>query len=93
MRIIDLFNKMANGEEVPKKILWKDIIFIYVDEFWGYMKENYLNAKDDEVISFMGKIVSMEELNDEVTILDLTSGEGFQTLANVFYKGIEETQK
>ena len=72
MKIIDLFNKMANGEEVPKKILWKDIIFIYVDEFWGYMKENYLNAKDDEVISFMGKIVTMEELNDEVTILDLT---------------------
>ena len=29
MKIIDLFNKMANGEEVPKKILWKDIIFIF----------------------------------------------------------------
>ena len=88
MKIIDLLNKIANGEEVPKKISWKDIIFIYADEFWGYMKENYLNAKDDEVISFMGKIVSMEELNDEVTILDIEylNNELGEKLLEPFYR-------
>ena len=70
IRIIDLLNKIANGEEVPKKIKYKTWTFIYVDDFYSYMKENYLEIAGNEVISFMGYIVSMEELNDEVEILE-----------------------
>ena len=59
IKVIDLLNKIANGEEVPKKIKYKTWTFIYVDEFYGYMKENYLAAAHDEIISFNAYLVSM----------------------------------
>ena len=70
IKVIDLLNKIANAEEVPKKIKYKTWTFIYVDEFYGYMKKNYLEIACNEVISFMAYIVSMEELNDEVEIVE-----------------------
>ncbi len=37
MRIIDLLNKIANGEEVPKKIKYRNKIFMYGKESQCYI--------------------------------------------------------
>lgn len=39
MKVIDLLNQIANGEEVPKKIKYKDIIFDYKKEKGDYESE------------------------------------------------------
>ena len=36
MKIIDLLNKIANGEEVPKKIKLNHIIFVYQGDDYLY---------------------------------------------------------
>ena len=61
MKIIDLLNKIANGEEVPMLIKWND------DE-WYYMNnisKNYSNDKED-----LFSIIDGTNLNDEVEILE-----------------------
>ena len=40
MKIIDLLNKIANGEEVPKKILLNGIIFEYKGDDYLYKDED-----------------------------------------------------
>lgn len=61
IKMIDLFKKIANGEEVPKKIKYKD-------EYWNYLKErNQYNNGDGSNIwdGYNFKI-----LNDEVEIIE-----------------------
>jgi len=41
MKIIDLLNKIANGEEVPSKIEYRNKIFIYDKDNQCYVVENY----------------------------------------------------
>lgn len=41
MKIIDLLNKIANGEEVPEKIKYRNEIFIYDKDNQCYVVENY----------------------------------------------------
>ena len=36
MKVIDLFNKIANGEEVPRKIKYRDNIYVYTDDGYRY---------------------------------------------------------
>ena len=60
MKIIDILNKIANGEQPPKKIRYNDYIFEYEDAGYfsgeaGYLFERYY----PDII-----------LNDEVEILD-----------------------
>ena len=62
IKIIDLLNKIANGEEVPKKIKY---------EFKEYelslsSKNYYRTDRSEDLLS----IVSGDELNDYVEILD-----------------------
>lgn len=61
IRVIDLLNKIANGEEVPKKIKYKEKIFIY----WSGTKK-YYNRNIDLFLEFY----SGELLNDEVEIIE-----------------------
>ena len=59
MRIIDLLNKIANGEEVPKKIRYKtfelertqseEVKRLYVDEQGMFFPEYYSFDLNDEV--------------------------------------------
>ena len=62
MKIIDLLNKIANGEEVPKKIKYKNKKYKY-DEGVDYIDERgiYLLSNEPINIAF---------LNDEVEILE-----------------------
>lgn len=72
MKIIDLLNKIANGEEVPKKIMFRgkvyvwfernDNIFNYKQEYNGRLLDNYFC--DDWFVD------SNDILNDEVEIIE-----------------------
>ena len=63
MKIIDLLNKIANVEEVPKKIKFKGIDRIYeYDRMYNWFEDNSSdNCKD---------IFYICELNDEVEIIE-----------------------
>ena len=62
MKIIDLLNKIAKGEEVPKQIK-----YCGVNYYWtGF---NYENSEASEVL-FWACIYSEKYINDEVEILD-----------------------
>jgi hypothetical protein len=65
MRVIDLLNKIANGEEVPKKIEYNDKIFIY--DGFSYIYENKTFNEYNRIEEF---ISYSSNLNDEVEILE-----------------------
>ena len=60
MKVIDLLNKIANGEKIPKKIKYKNIEYEYEDIGYYNKQRGYL---------FDGYYVD-GILNDEVEILD-----------------------
>lgn len=59
MKVIELLNKIANGEELPKKIKYRtfklsrtesyNIKWLYVDEYGMYFPEHYYADLNDEV--------------------------------------------
>lgn len=67
MKIIDLLNKIANDEEVPKKIEYRNIKFLYDKVNKLYRVENYNEYNDllMELSNYKGT-----DLNDEVEILE-----------------------
>ena len=64
MRIIDLLNKIANGEELPKKIKYNDKIFI--NDGFSYIYENKTFNEYNRLEEF---ISYGSDLNDEVEII------------------------
>ena len=64
MKIIDLLNKIANGEEVPKKIKYN------IFELKRTMSNNLLRIYVDEEDMFFPEYYSGLTLNDEVEILE-----------------------
>lgn len=70
MKIIDLLNKIANGEEVPKKIRITDIedrITIHYNFFYDEDGQEY---KDDELFPLGARLILDRVLNKKVEILD-----------------------
>lgn len=67
MKIIDLLNKIANGEEVPKKIEYRNIKFLYNETNKHYIVENC-----DEYNDLLMEISNHKgtDLNYEVEILE-----------------------
>jgi hypothetical protein len=63
MKVIDLLNKIANGEEVPEKIKYKDIIFDYKKEKGDYESEEGQFFLDWVELNEYG-------LHDEVEIIE-----------------------
>lgn len=62
IKIIDLLNKIANGEEVPKKIRYINLIWEYDDEVKDYIHDDlYLFYK----INAMGLIKNYVEILEE----------------------------
>lgn len=65
MKVIDLLNKIANGEEVPTIIKHKHNIWTYRNDVKDYT---------DETQFFLGEYIFQEdtqkELNDEVEIIE-----------------------
>ena len=66
MKVIDLLNKIANGEEVPKKIKYNDYIYIAK----GNAIENFVDYCSEEDEWCFNRYVRYENLNDEVEILE-----------------------
>lgn len=64
MKIIDLFNKIAKGEEVPKRIKYKDEIYFYDNYLkeYGHGSEGWMTYLSDDFN--IGTI-----LNDEVEVI------------------------
>ncbi len=63
MKIIDLLNKIANGEEVPKEIKYRDWLYEFEKDCNDYMcqYDSLLYRENDDVRQF---------LNDEVEIIE-----------------------
>lgn len=65
IKIIDLFNKIANGEEVPKKIKYKGLI--YYQDGRGYFHDETEYTTEQ---AFLEGVRTDMVLNDVVEILD-----------------------
>ena len=67
MKIIDLLNKIANGEEVPKKIKYQNVIYIYYER----LNDMFNYKSDDKRHRFLEEDYYIENiLNDEVEIIE-----------------------
>ena len=65
MKIIDLLNKIANGD-IPKNIKFNDYEYSYHDKEHGYCRYNY----DNTYICIDTEYYLFDILNDEVEILE-----------------------
>ena len=65
IKIIDLLNKIANGEEVPKKIKINNVIYEYRGFMYCTEKANYQDIED----YLFGKW-NFNILNDEAEIIE-----------------------
>ena len=73
MKVIDLLVKIANGEEVPKKIIYKDRVreFDYEDKDYTYISDTDYYLFHDILVEGTGdKMVT--GLNDEIEIIEDT---------------------
>jgi len=70
MKVIDLLNKIANGEDVPKKIkitVIDDRITRYYNFFYDESDREY---KDDELFPIGARLILNRVLNNKVEILE-----------------------
>lgn len=70
MKVIDLLNKIANGEDVPKKIkitVIEDRITRYYNFFYDESDQEY---KDDELFPIGARLILNRVLNNKVEILE-----------------------
>ena len=65
MKVIDLLNKIANGEKVPKKIKYNNKIYEYTYEIDWYLREDLKSEL----------FIDKKYLNDEIEIIEDTSKE------------------
>lgn len=75
MKIIDLLNKIANGEEVPKKIKFQDDEFNYQNEIDYVCGTRYLF---EEFVR-----ITPEDLNKEIEIIENKKIKKIKSLNNV----------
>lgn len=67
MKIIDLLNKIANGEEVPKKIRFNNIEW---NKVYGEKNVCYINEYDSDFFLYFFRKNLDFTLNDEVEIIE-----------------------
>jgi hypothetical protein len=67
LRIIDLINKIANNEELPKKIKYDDVIWDYDYTIGDYINEDKVKALIESL--FWGNS-TFSFINDEVEIIE-----------------------
>lgn len=65
MKIIDLLNKIANGEKVPKKIKYDNTIYIYVRMWEQYVDEVSKKPLLKEISAY-----NYSGLNNEIEIIE-----------------------
>ena len=72
IKVIDLLNKIANGEVVPKTILFWDKEYKFDDEYKCYMRkisedifDDFMDNNDAELDEFLNDTVEIIEDNDK----------------------------
>ena len=72
MKVIDLLVKIANGEEVPKKIKYRKCIFEYEENFKDYFTKNGVIPTTFDSNGIFRNIFALynTSLNDEVEIIN-----------------------
>ena len=70
MKVIDLLNKIANGEEVPKKIRITDIDNRITKHYNFFYDEDDQEYKDDELFPLGARLILDRVLNEKVEILE-----------------------
>ena len=69
MKVIDLLVKIANNEEVPKKIKWEDTIFAYSDYDKDYLEFPFSEEEYKGLFCMKDSILT-QYLNDEIEIIE-----------------------
>ena len=69
MKVIDLLNKIANREEVPKKIKWEDTIYAYSEYDKDYLEFPFSEEEYKGLFDMKDSILT-QYLNDEVEIIE-----------------------
>lgn len=90
MKVIDLLNKIANGEEVPKKIKWEDTIYAYSDYDKDYLEFPFSEEEYSGLFNMKDSILT-QFLNDEVEIIEDTPKEDKKI--EKFYFSVYQDQK
>ena len=85
IKVIDLLNKIANGEEAPKKIKVKDYIFIWKVSDNG---TGYYNVKEDTGYYWLEDYISLDDLQDLNTEIEIIEEE-----PEIDIQGIEEIEE
>jgi hypothetical protein len=70
MKIIDLLNKIANGEKVPKKIRITDIDDRITKHYNFFYDEDEQEYKDDELFPLGARLILDRVLNEKVEIIE-----------------------
>ena len=68
MKVIDLLNKIANGEELPEKVKYCGEVYDYINIYKEGIR--YTNLEREQNDEYRMLIFSANKLNDEVEILD-----------------------
>ena len=68
IRVIDLLNKIANGEEVPYKVKYNGIIFTYNSSNKQGLKYVDLNKENEVFYRYLTGVVN--KVTDEVEIIE-----------------------
>ncbi len=66
MKVIELLTKIANGEEVPNKIIYNGLRYYNV----GNKTQAYYENSEADEFSFIRAIYSEKHLNDEVEVIE-----------------------
>ena len=66
IKVIDLLNKIANGEKLPREIKYQDVIFIWNGRFYTHFDEE--DCINEVLEDFLG--ISKVDLNDTVEIIE-----------------------
>ena len=88
IKIIDLFNKIYNQEDVPRKIILDNHIWEYLSEYNDYKNEyksylfGYYIANYDDVYDFLSKKVEIIEEDKNIEKLNDKARYYFSTIAN-----------
>jgi uncharacterized protein (UPF0147 family) len=70
MKIIELLNKIANGEEVPKKITQYCKCFDEI-KYWKLCARGYgCYEADDDIEEYLFDYLTTDMLNDEIEIIE-----------------------
>ena len=85
MKVIDLLNKIAKGEEEPKKIKYHTRIYEYND-----LEDDYSYFMIDHYEYLLDNINTFQQLNDEVEIIEEKDIEELELCMNYEYEEVND---